>query len=267
MARIGTTLGDLGTWEDEENPGAGSQTVDSPGINGNVIKLDTAVFTEHNVNGTHKADKIDGQVLKSTVADGSTLETSNPTGAKQLRIKDLGVSEGKIAAGAVTNAKIGASAVDSSKLATDAVTTTKIAALAVTAAKIADEAVENAKLDRDVPRLQHHFTIGYNGSIFSHHGQTLSTTVGIPMPAPGALISMRVVDTSSGVVSGSPGTTYSPSAAWRFAQNDKLAAGFSGTSLFPSVNGTNKDTPTDDLQVISLNSANSYIIVITVEFD
>lgn len=106
MARKGTPLGNLGTYLDGENPGAGSQDVDNDGLNGDKIKLDTGVFTEHNTNGTHRDDKIEGRSIKDAYADGTTLEHSATTGAKTIRVKDLGISTAKLANDAVTAAKI-----------------------------------------------------------------------------------------------------------------------------------------------------------------
>lgn len=94
MARIGTPLLNLGCWLDGENPGAGSQTVDNTGLNGNWIKLDTAVGMEHNPDGTHKPDKIDGPSLKTTVADGSSLEATGTP--RKLQVKALGIQKGHI---------------------------------------------------------------------------------------------------------------------------------------------------------------------------
>lgn len=70
MAYVVTPRLGLGTWPDGENPGAGSQTVISAGLNGNWLILDEAVGLQHNANGTHKTDIIDGPNLKTTVADG-----------------------------------------------------------------------------------------------------------------------------------------------------------------------------------------------------
>jgi hypothetical protein len=161
MARSATARnGKLWAWDDNDNPGAGSKgiTVDAGGVGLNSIfeTLDY-LFDEHNVDGTHKDDKINGNVLKSTVADGSTLETSAGTGAKSIRIKDAGVTTTKIADLAVTTAKIAADAVDSTKLKDDAsvdanraVTTDHIRDSAITTAKIAAAAVTAAKLSSEL---------------------------------------------------------------------------------------------------------------------
>ncbi len=157
MARIGTPNLGLGTWLDGENPGAGSQTVDSTGSNGNMIKLDTAVGNEHNADGTHKANKIDKGNLKTTVADGSSIELNATYGlrvkaagitaammgtnsiavgssviqAKAIKAADLGdgcidVGGLKIAAGALKTADYGAGSVDTTALKDANVTAAKM---------------------------------------------------------------------------------------------------------------------------------------------
>ena len=94
MARVGTAVLNLGMWLDADNPGAGSQSVDNTGLNGDKIKLETAIATEHNANGTHKDDKIDGPALKTTVADGSSIEATGTP--RKLQLKALGIQKGHI---------------------------------------------------------------------------------------------------------------------------------------------------------------------------
>lgn len=142
-------------WTDGENPGAGSQSVDNTGLNGNWQKLDLAVGTEHNPNGTHKSDVITGANLKNTIVDGSTLEASAATGAKAFRVKDLGITSAKIAANAViagkladggvdTTARIADNIISTAKIIDGAITSLKIGANAVVAGKLADGAVDTA---------------------------------------------------------------------------------------------------------------------------
>ena len=147
MARVATPLGNLGTWLDNENPGAGSQTVDNNGLNGNAIKLDTGVFTEHNTNGTHKSNIIDKGNLKTTVCDGSTIEKDATVG---LRIKDLGVTSAKIAANAVIAGKLADGAVETAARIVDAIITgAKLVAATITGAKIASHTVAASNLTQD----------------------------------------------------------------------------------------------------------------------
>jgi hypothetical protein len=143
MPRIGTPNLNLGTWLDNENPGAGSQTVDNTGLNGNWLKIDRAVGQEHNADGTHKMNIIGKSQLKTDVCDGVTIEKDTTQG---LRLKDGGVTETKIANGAVTETKIGTGAVTNAKVANDAIDSTKIANGAVTNAKIATNAVTGDKI-------------------------------------------------------------------------------------------------------------------------
>lgn len=102
----------LGVWDDGDDAGAGTKGVTvalgGVGLNANWETLDVAVGTEHNADGTHKANKIKGSNLVQSggdsCVDGSTLEFSS----NQIRLKDLGVTTAKINTDAVTAAKLNA---------------------------------------------------------------------------------------------------------------------------------------------------------------
>jgi len=105
MARVATTYLGLGKWLDGENPGSGPQDGTlSDGLNGDKNKIDVALGTGHNTDGSHKSAVIDGAQLKSTCVDGSSLEQNATT--KKLNIKALGVVAAMIADDAVTKAKL-----------------------------------------------------------------------------------------------------------------------------------------------------------------
>lgn len=149
MARVGTTNLNLGTWTDGENPGAGSQTIDNTGLNGNFIKLDTAIGTGHTTAGAHKEDSIHKAALHSDVVDGSTLEKDAVN--EYLKVKALGITAAQIATDAVETAKIKDANVTAAKLATDSVETAKIKDANVTAAKLVDASITVTKLAAGVP--------------------------------------------------------------------------------------------------------------------
>jgi len=94
MARVGTTNLNLGMWIDEEDPGAGSQAVDNLGLNGDKQKIDTALGTGHNADGSHKADAIDGPALKTTTVDGTSLQATGTP--RKISVKDLGIQKNHI---------------------------------------------------------------------------------------------------------------------------------------------------------------------------
>jgi len=94
MSRVGTTYLNLGTYEQNEHPGAGSQSVDNDNLNGNWKKIDTAIGAAHNADGSHKAAVIHSDDLNSDVADGSTLEQDSST--KKLKIKADGITGAQI---------------------------------------------------------------------------------------------------------------------------------------------------------------------------
>jgi hypothetical protein len=89
MSRVATTFLNLGTWREDENAGAGSQTIDNNFLNGNWIKIDTALGTGHNADGSHKAGVIIGTNLASSVVDDSSLEYYSTS--HYIRVKALGI--------------------------------------------------------------------------------------------------------------------------------------------------------------------------------
>ena len=158
MSRVATSNLGLGTFLDGENPGAGSQTIRSTGLNDLAVELDIAVGTEHNADGTHKANKIDKAQLKTTVADGSTIEKDATVG---LRVKDAGITAAKLAANAIAvgddtvQAKAiaapmladGCIDVGGLKIAAGALKAADYGALSVTAAAIAANTITSDKLE------------------------------------------------------------------------------------------------------------------------
>ena len=99
-----TPSGFLNTYDELEDPGRGSKIVPGDGFNSNPIVLDSAVFGAHNLDGSHQAAVIDGINLKSTVADGSTIEQDSSS--HKLKIKLLGIVAGLLAPGCITAGKI-----------------------------------------------------------------------------------------------------------------------------------------------------------------
>jgi hypothetical protein len=152
MARVSSNdFLDTGTWEHEEDPGAGAQSFDETGaagtgLNGNWIRFWKALKSILQNYGVLKDDLIDGNALKASVADGVGIETTAGSGTKSLRLKDGGVTEQKIATGAVTETKIATAAVTNAKIANGAVDSNKLANAAVTNAKLAANAVTNDKI-------------------------------------------------------------------------------------------------------------------------
>ena len=219
MSRTATaTNGALYVWDDGDNPGAGAKGTDvqesGTGLNANWETLDR-LFTEHNTDGTHKADKITGANLKSNVADGTTLEYSGSS----VRIKDSGVATAKIADLAVTTAKIANDAVDADKLKDDAsvdanraVTTNHIRDSAITAGKIGNDAVTSAKISHDNNRTKVAFQFGYdsvaNGTWLKSPVVPNGTVDGIPMPKAGSVTNWSVYDDNAGTKLHSGGNVY-----------------------------------------------------------
>lgn len=154
MARIGSgDSWDVATWDQGDNPGAGSQdftVFNDTGLNGNFKRLWRGAKLGHNPDGTHRDDVIDGNSLKSSVADNTTIETSAGSGAKTLRVKDGGITTAKIAALAITTALIAANAVTAAKIANATITATQIANATITTTQIANNTIVSANCAADV---------------------------------------------------------------------------------------------------------------------
>jgi hypothetical protein len=152
MARVGTPNLGLGTWLQGENPGAGSQSVDGTGLNGNWLKLDLAVGTEHYPSGLHKTNIIDKGNCKTSIADGSSIELNASVG---LRVKAAGILAAMLGAGSVIAGKIlgtgTGKAVDGSTINLNASSELQVIGLPVDdivdTANIIDHKVTTAKLE------------------------------------------------------------------------------------------------------------------------
>lgn len=151
MSRVTTSNLSLGVWDEADNPGAGSKTVaaGNVGLNGNWLILDTAVGVGHDSAGAHKSDVIDGPSLKTSVADGSTIQlTGSPL---KLQVKDDGVTGAKIAAAAVDDSTLEATAATGAKsfrVKDDGITGAKIAAAVVDDSTLEATAATGAKTFR-----------------------------------------------------------------------------------------------------------------------
>lgn len=148
MARIGSNDWlDVGTWADEEDPGAGAQDFvnghTGTGLNGNWVKIWKAITSFFNGYGIVKDGVIDKNHLKTTVADGSTIERHATAG---LRVMAAGIGTNQIANAAVTQQKIANSAVGANQIADDAITAGKIAAGAVDDTALQAGSVTNTKI-------------------------------------------------------------------------------------------------------------------------
>ena len=186
-----------------------AQVTDNTGLNGNFIKLDTAIGAEHNSNGSHKDDKIEGRSLKAAIVDGVTLEATAATGAKVFRVKDSGIT--------------------ATKLATDSVETAKIKDANVTAVKLAADVIAaNGGLEKDI-----------NGSIKVKHDSSLqvdgSGNLGMVGGNYNGAIVFSMKNFGENLVTAQNPTN--PNMVWSTNQtNDEIKANFS----FPKLPGMTK---------------------------
>ena len=163
MARIATSNLSMGTWEEGENPSAGSQTVKGGnGLNDNWLILDEAVGTEHTAAGAHRDDVITGASIASSIVDNTTLTYSAATGSKYFYVKSGGIGATQLGTGAVTTTKIGTGAVTSNELGSSAVVEAKVGTGAITNTKIGDDAVTAAKISHDNNRTKQLIVISFS---------------------------------------------------------------------------------------------------------
>lgn len=204
----------LYVWDDGDNPGAGSKVADSTGLNGNWIKISTAFQAEHNTpSGTHKAAVIDKGNLKTTVADGSTLELDGSVG---LRVKDLGVTKAKLATSVADGSTLEKDASVGLRIKNDGVQAYKIKGTGSGKAVDDNTIIVNASGELEVSEIQytniahgifgrstmlgpfiyHTDQVGQNTYLeFGFHSTVSNRWVyACPAPAPGCIIQAWLVD-------------------------------------------------------------------------
>ena len=273
MARVGTPNLNLGTWTDSENPGAGSQTVDSTGLNGDKIKLDTAVGTEHNADGTHKADKIDGPSLKTTVADGSTLQASGTP--RKLSVKAEGIQGSHLNANVVDNDSLEVSAATGVKTVRiktvkagkilgagtgKAVDGTTIGLNASNELEVKDAGLTATKLshDNNARKIYLSFAIDDTTHYGVHNGLVTTAAIGVPMQRAGAVTGISVCGSDGNVNSDT--VAYSASGANHFAAGAKITINEDATVISVKVNGSALAEP-------RAGHATPSLVVVEIELD
>jgi len=251
MARVGTSNLNLGMWTDGENPGAGSQSVDSTGLNGDKIKLDTAVGAGHNADGSHKANIIDGPSLKTTVADGSTLQlTGSPL---KLNVKGDGIQGTHLNANVVDNDSLEVSAPTGTK--TLRIKTIKAGKILGTGTGkavdgvsiglngsnelcVLDYGILSTKLAHSNTRTKILLVFGIDPSTgYGTVGNIVTTaTVGVPIERAGCVTAVTVID-AAGTVAGAT-AVYNGAAANHFAAHSKITVYESAPEIDVLVNGS-----------------------------
>ncbi len=197
MSRSTTPKLGLSVYNQGDKPGAGSKTVKSgnTGLNANPLILDDAVGTEHNADGTHKSNVIDGPNLKSSTVDNTTIQLSG-TPAK-LSVKALGIGTSHLADDSVTAAKVADGAIDASaKIASGVITNSHMADDSVGAAELIDDAVTAPAISHDNTRTKIFlgFSIQTDADGTYAHFAGLLTTAGMApsMPRAGSITKVTV---------------------------------------------------------------------------
>lgn len=279
MARVGTGDGwDIGTWEQGENPGAGSQDMTvftDTGLAGNFKRIWRGIKSLLNPDGTVQDDKIDGRHLKSTTVDNVTLEVSAATGPKTYRVKAGGLGSSHYGAASIPTAAMQTDSVDGTILKDDpttdsnrAVNTNHIRDAAITGPKIAADAVtvDKEAHDNNSRKMPYTFTInnlntteyGYVGNV-----QTSATVLGIPMPRAGSIT--RIHAKQKGASAGNATSfSYIPSGTGHFAQGDCLSVYQQVTPvIYALLNGAE----VGNRYVSGFASAGDFPVIVTVEVE
>jgi hypothetical protein len=249
MARVGTPNLNLGAWTDNENPGAGSQTVDNTGLNGDKIKIDTAVGTGHNPDGSHKADAIDGPSIKTTAVDGSSLQANGSP--RKVSVKDLGIQKNHINSNVAdgdslvkdgTSGQLKINTIKAGKLlgtgTGKAVDNTSIDLNGSNELEVKDAGIASTKISHDNTRTKILLTFSTDPTTgFGQIGGVVtSSTVGVPMPRAGCITGISGCTAAGAVTTGS--TAYSLVSNGHFAAGARLTVLDDKTGLvIPKING------------------------------
>ena len=275
MARVGTSNLNLGTWLDGENPGAGSQSVDNTGLNGDKIKLDVAVGTGHTVAGAHKADVIDGPSLKTTAADGATLQlTGSPL---KLSVKSDGVQGTHLNANVVDNDSLEVSAgtgVKTLRIKTikagkilgtgtgKALDNTTIDLNGSNEVEVKDAGVTSTKISHDNTRTKILLTFSIDAvtGFGQIGGVVTNNTQGVPMPRAGCITAVSGCTAAGSVTTGT--TAYSLVSNGHFAAGARLTVLDDKTGLvIPKINGSFVTYPSISAGAMTV------LVTLEIEFD
>jgi len=242
MSRSLTTDGMIANWDDGDNPGAGTKDVNitsgGVGLNANFNQLKDYIKSAHNNDGSLKQDIVDGENLKTTVADGVTLQKSN----NKLKIVDNSITATQLktttGSEAVTTATIRDGAVTSEKINDGAVITAKLGNAAITLAKMGADSVDASVITHDNNRTKICFTFTSSsegsGAFFQHNGLTLNAMLGIPMTRAGSITSIqRRRSTVNGTTTGSSGSTEYLHGVKTFAKGDFIALRWQTSDTLP----------------------------------
>jgi hypothetical protein len=153
-------------YDDHDEPGTGSKTIPSTGTNHNAVKADALFALLLNSDQTIKANIIDKGNLKTTVADGVTIEKDATNG---LQVKNGGITTAKIATtvadgvtiekdetnglqvknGGITTAKIATTVADGVTIEKDETNGLQVKNGGITTAKIATTVADGVTIEKD----------------------------------------------------------------------------------------------------------------------
>lgn len=284
MARKATTNLSLGTWAQNENPGAGSQSVkDGAGLNNNWLILDEAVGTEHTAAGAHKSNVIDKGNLKTTVCDATTIEKDASVG---LRIKDSGVSKAKLNTDVADGSSIEKDSGVGLRIKASGVQNTHLLASGTTRVmdnssinqnasgqlQVADDGITAPKISHDNNRTKFFFGFAGDSSVTGAYGKfngvACNSAMGPVMPRNGAVTKMTICSGGGNVQS-----ITIPYSASAFLAGHRIRAqvgdyGMGGDQYVAITDIDNSTEFTSGNEAyFGITGASAWMVVVEVEFD
>jgi hypothetical protein len=233
-------------------------------LNGNWLKLDTAVGVGHNADGSHKSGVIDKAQLATSVADGSTIEKDVSVG---LKVKDGGITKTQLATtvadastiekDASVGLRIKDGGVTKAKLATAAADATTIELDSGVGLRVKDGGITLAKLSGENPARQHVYMVTDESSTIKNNGLTMNTTNGIPFPVSGHVVRFGHCNQSTGVVTWATGSFSADPNGLQWSNTTKLQVDYSSTKYRVLANGS----PGGSNLEITVSRADGFLVI------
>lgn len=203
--RVGTTFLNLGMYPRGTKPGAGSRTADNPGLNGDKQKIDRAVGTEHNPDGSHKDGIIHAAQINADIADNVTIEKDVASGFLKVMADAIGgpqlnstAVDGDSLEFTADNIHIKALGVKPGHLNSDIVIDTMLDLTAEGRLYVIDRGIAPLQIKHDNNRTKHQIIFSYTaGAAYAKVGNVQCTsTMGMPMSRAGSITKAIYRDSS-----------------------------------------------------------------------
>ncbi len=272
MARLGTPNLGIGTWLDNEYPGAGSQTVANTGLNGNWLLLDAAVGTQHNADGSHKPNIIKGSNLVQSGADSVVDGVTLGFNSNKMEAKDAGITYAKIQNISAPNKLLGRKTAGAGATEEISIDGNTLEIHATNGLQAKDLGVTAAKISRDNTRTKQVFTFAWTTAVGANvwaacNGRVFDGSLdGIVMSRPGTITRVEFFYIYSSMTQNDTITAAYGAAGYGFVRGDRLGGKITG-----SVSNYQLNLMKNSSIVVANNSARAIsdggYMTVEVEFD